>query len=309
MILDGYRFVDFFCNIGATRLAFTSQGAESVFANDFHPKPKFLYDYNFNYYPANNISKIPVGNLPAHDICCINFSMEFLNKTFVGSHRLNKFNKKTVDHILENICYHKPKVVIIHCNCSGLKNNTKDYKFDEVLNFLIDNGYHVKSKIFNFYDYGCPFSFKRIFFVFFKDLNHFSKFNFPQKTDLKLIKDFLDDNIESTEHVNCKIKYDPPLVRNDKVRISALTENNNYIFSNKSIFPNLKKTGKILIEDNHKKIRKLSCKELLKMKGFPKEYKILDENCFSLISNNDDIPVQLMTEIAKSVGLALKKFF
>lgn len=71
--LKKYRFIDLFAGIGGFHLAFSSLGAECVFASEWDKYASETYELNFKIKPKGDITKINETEIPNHDILCGGF--------------------------------------------------------------------------------------------------------------------------------------------------------------------------------------------------------------------------------------------
>lgn len=61
-------FIDLFCGIGGTRLAFESAGCRCVFSSEWDKFAQRTYAANFDETPHGNIRQIKSGDIQDHDI-------------------------------------------------------------------------------------------------------------------------------------------------------------------------------------------------------------------------------------------------
>lgn len=67
------RFADLFAGLGGFHLAAAALGAECVFACEVDPELQRVYEANFGIKPTGDIRKIPVTDIPSHDLLCAGF--------------------------------------------------------------------------------------------------------------------------------------------------------------------------------------------------------------------------------------------
>lgn len=74
------RFIDLFAGLGGFHVAMESLGAECVFAAEWEPSLQQLYQRNFGVVPAGDITKVPVDEVPDHDVLCAGFPCQPFSK-------------------------------------------------------------------------------------------------------------------------------------------------------------------------------------------------------------------------------------
>ena len=103
-----YTFIDLFAGIGGLRLAFESTGAHCVYSNEWNKFSQMTYKANFNETPDDDITKVPVEDIPDHDVLvggfpCQPFSIAGVSKkNSLG--RATGFEDKTQGTLFFNIC-------------------------------------------------------------------------------------------------------------------------------------------------------------------------------------------------------------
>lgn len=103
-----YTFIDLFAGIGGLRLAFESTGAHCVYSNEWNKFSQMTYKANFNETPDDDITKVPVADIPDHDVLvggfpCQPFSIAGVSKkNSLG--RATGFEDKTQGTLFFNIC-------------------------------------------------------------------------------------------------------------------------------------------------------------------------------------------------------------
>lgn len=103
-----YTFIDLFAGIGGLRLAFESTGAHCVYSNEWNKFSQMTYKANFHETPDDDITKVPVADIPDHDVLvggfpCQPFSIAGVSKkNSLG--RATGFEDKTQGTLFFNIC-------------------------------------------------------------------------------------------------------------------------------------------------------------------------------------------------------------
>lgn len=176
-----YQFIDLFAGLGGFHLALEELGHECVFASELQPELQKLYAENFPETPVfGDITKIPVSDIPRHDILCAGFPCQPFSQAGkrlgFTEERGNLFN-----NIMEILTYHKPKFVILE-NVQNLKSHDNGNTW-KVISERLSEFYDVKESILSPHQFGIPQHRFRIFIVGIrkekKAMKPLEKFVFP----------------------------------------------------------------------------------------------------------------------------------
>lgn len=190
-----FKFIDLFAGLGGFHLALEELGHKCVFASELRPDLQKLYTENFPGTPVyGDITKIPVSEIPAHDILCGGFPCQPFSQAGkrlgFKEDRGNLFN-----NIMEILEYHKPKYVILE-NVQNLKNHDNGNTW-EVIKETLSDLYDIKESILSPHQFGTPQHRFRIYIVgILKDefsTSPMKDFEFPEpkpyECDIKTIVD------------------------------------------------------------------------------------------------------------------------
>jgi len=189
-----FRYIDLFSGIGGFRVALDSLGGRSVGFSEIDKFAIETYKSNFNdpddheLGDVTQIEDIPEADLIVGGVPCQSWSVAGKMKGFDDPRGKLWFDS------IEIVRKARPRVFIFE-NVKGLA----DPRNASALNFIVEsfrkNGYHVKYKVLDAYDYGCPQNRSRIFIVGFRNdfKNEFEKFEFPMAKKHNLaLADFLE---------------------------------------------------------------------------------------------------------------------
>jgi len=206
-----------------------------------------------------NINDVPDIDLYVSGFPCQPFSRANKFKTSVDP-RLNLFN-----NCLEVIRNKKPKIFILE-NVKTLATLNNGKYFNEILEILNSlNIYHIHWKVINSKDCGIPQCRDRLYIIGIS--REYSKYDFlfPEKKQMKDIKDFIDDTDNTIMEIK---KCNETLfqnIPNDSVFID--------IGFRKAKFPNSNKWAPCITAQPNMwcvpKNRKANIKEYLSLQGFP----------------------------------------
>ena len=267
-----YKTIDLFAGIGGIRLGFESLGCENIFSSEWDKYAQQMYKENFGEEPFGDINLISPKDIPSHDILlagfpCQPFSIAGKGLGFDDTRGTLFFN---IQSILKE---KKPKAFLLE-NVKRLTTHDNGKTFRVILDKLNELGYTVYYKVLNSLHFGVPQKRERIYIVGFRDP---LAFKFPKPLGYyKPLEDILEDdknvpqNYFLSEEMKQKrlnaIKKDPPFP-------SIWHEN---IGGNISALPYscaLRAGGSYnyLVVNG---IRRLTDREMLRLQGFPENFKI-----------------------------------
>jgi DNA (cytosine-5)-methyltransferase 1 len=309
-----FTFIDLFAGIGGMRLALQNLGGQCIFSSEIDQFARKTYAKNFGDVPRHDIKKIPINEIPKHDILiagfpCQSFSTAGKNLGFNDARGILFFE-------IEKILNHLHPSSFILENVKNLKNHDKGKTFELILKKLKAANYEVGYSVLNSLDYGCPQRRERIFIVGIsktriKNLKFSDVFQWPEEiVQKKLLKDILEDNLK----VNDRLTLSHLMYEGLKKRMEK-----NFLIGKKFGFKVFDKSdshtgtlsaryfkdGKeILInqEDVKKRPRKITPREAARLQGFPDEF-IVDSVSVSQIHKQfgNSISVPVVQAVGKSL--------
>jgi DNA (cytosine-5)-methyltransferase 1 len=161
--MSKYKFIDLFAGLGGFHLALEELGHKCVFASELRPELQKLYAENFPETPIyGDITKIPVNEIPAHDILCGGFPCQPFSQ---AGKRLGFTEDRgnLFTNIMKILEYHKPKFVILE-NVQNLKNHDNGNTW-KVINETLSDLYDIKESILSPHQFGTPQHRFRIYIV------------------------------------------------------------------------------------------------------------------------------------------------
>ncbi|MBP6881675.1 MAG: DNA (cytosine-5-)-methyltransferase [Candidatus Pacebacteria bacterium] len=188
-----FRYIDLFSGIGGFRVALDSLGGRSVGFSEIDKFAIETYKSNFNdpedhdLGDVTQIEDIPEADLIVGGVPCQSWSVAGKMKGFDDPRGKLWFDS------IEIVRKTKPRVFMFE-NVKGLADPRNAAALNLIIESFEKNGYLVKYKVLDAYDFGCPQNRSRIFIVGFRNefKKEFEKFEFPtaKKHDLALA-DFL----------------------------------------------------------------------------------------------------------------------
>ncbi len=268
-----FRFIDLFAGIGGIRLGFESVGGECVFSSEWDKYAQDTYEANFGERPQGDITQIKPETIPEHDILLAGFPCQAFS--ICGDQQGFSDTRGTLFFNIEEILkIQKPYAFLLE-NVKNLKSHDQGRTFETIIKHLENIGYFVHYTILNSLDFGIPQKRERTIIVGFKDN---IKFTFPQPIAIKpnlstVLEDdgkvdpkyFVSPEIRKKRLLKVKPNYPIPSIwhENKSGNISALEyscalragASYNYLLANGT--------------------RRLTPKELLRLQGFPDNFKIV----------------------------------
>ena len=266
------KIIDLFAGIGGIRLGFERYGCECVFTSEWDDDAQRMYQANFGHLPHGDITQIAPEAIPDHDILlggfpCQPFSIIGKSLGFADTRGTLFFN---VEEILR---VKRPYAVLLE-NVKRLQSHDSGQTLKVIVDRLESLGYSVHTKVLNALHYGVPQKRERIFIVGFQED---IKFSFPKPTgqhkglsEILEPDEFVDSSLFASESIRKsrieKVKGNPvyPSIwhENKERNVSALPyscalragASYNYLLVNGQ--------------------RRLSPREMLRLQGFPEDFKI-----------------------------------
>ncbi len=298
------KFIDLFAGIGGIRLGFESVGATCVFSSEWDRHAQDMYQENFGQRPFGDINHIAPKDIPNHDFLlagfpCQPFSIAGKQLGFADTRGTLFFN---IEKIIEA---KKPYGFLLE-NVKRLTTHDKGRTFKIILEKLEKLGYTVYHKVLNSLDYGLPQKRERIYIVGFSESIHFK---FPKKIGYyKPLATLLekDETVHKKYFVNERIKEKRfAKVRTNPPFPSIWHEN---IGGNISALPYscaLRAGGSynyLLVNG----IRRLTSREMLRLQGFPEDFKINVPYTQLRKMAGNSVTVPVVEMIAKEIKKAIE---
>jgi DNA (cytosine-5)-methyltransferase 1 len=197
-------FIDLFSGIGGFHIALSKLGHKCLLASDINKYANEVYKKNHKLTPREDITKIPLDEIPDHDIVCAGFPCQ----PFSNAGEKKGFNdtRGTLFHNIANILEHKkPKYIILE-NVKHLVKHDKGNTYKVIKEKLNELGYALPKKdvILSPHLFGIPQRRERIYILGIrKDLIHSDElvFNFDDIKKKDLIN-ILDENVDKKYRIS-----------------------------------------------------------------------------------------------------------
>lgn len=306
--ISQFSFIDLFAGIGGIRLPFTELGYKCVFSSEWDKHAQQTYLANFGEMPFGDICKdstkkyIPASfDLLLAGFPCQAFSIMGKRLGFEDTRGTLFFE---VASILKS---HRPKAFLLE-NVKQLVTHDKGRTFKTILATLDELGYSYKWSVLNALDFGLPQKRERVIIVGFSKKELINDFSF----DFEKIPYSLGTVLEDDDVV------DPSLFASEAILEKRMIRT----VGKQKFYPSIwheNKSGNISILDyacalrtgasyNYLLVngrRRPSSRELLRLQGFPDNYKIAVSHSEIRRQTGNSVAVPMVREIAKRINRIL----
>ncbi|AJM93042.1 DNA (cytosine-5-)-methyltransferase [Nitrosopumilus piranensis] len=149
-----FTFSDICAGIGGMRMAFENLGGKCVFTSEWDRFCQETYRENFGETPHGDITKIPIRDIPRHDVMLAGFPCQPFSKSGFATRKfLNKKDGFADDtqgkiffRIAKIIAAKKPKAIFLE-NVPRLVKMNKGKTFEIIINEIEKLGYNCKWKV------------------------------------------------------------------------------------------------------------------------------------------------------------------
>lgn len=294
------KFIDLFCGIGGFRYA--SEKAfnnlklkgECVFSSDIDKFAQESYEANFGERPVGDITKVDEKEIPDFDLLfggfpCQAFSICGLQKGFEDT------TKGTLFFDIARIIKEKQPRAFVLENVKNLASHNNGKTLSTILSVLRDElGYYVDYKLLNALDFGLPQKRERIIIVGSK--NPFEMdWNFDITTK-KTLSNILESNVDKKHYASKEIFEKRKAQHTAKTKPAIWHENKS---GNISSYPyscalRAGASYNYLLVDGE---RRLTPREMLRLQGFPDEFKIVVSDTQTRKQAGNAIPVDMVSQV------------
>ena len=303
-----HTLIDLFAGIGGIRLPFNELGYKCVFSSEWDKYAQKTYFANFGEMPFGDITQettkrfIPQKfDLLLAGFPCQAFSIMGKRQGFADTRGTLFFDVAT---ILER---HRPQAILLE-NVKQLTTHDHNRTFQTILRILEELGYKVKWQVLNALDFGLPQKRERVIIVGFLSQNKIDAFNF----DFEKLPYSLNGLLESDKSV------DASLFASEKI----LQKRKNQTEGKKIFYPSIwheNKAGNVSVLDyacalrtgasyNYLLVngrRRPSSRELLRLQGFPDNYRIVVSHGEIRRQTGNSVAVPMIRKIAQKIDFIL----
>lgn len=294
------KFIDLFCGIGgfryASKQAFEKLSIEGqcLFSSDIDKFAQESYEANFKEKPVGDITKVAEKDIPDFDLLfagfpCQAFSICGLQKGFEDNTRGTLFFD--IARILKE---KQPNAFVLE-NVKNLVSHDGGKTFKTIIHVLRDElGYFVDYKVLNALDFGLPQKRERIIIVGSK-----KPFNMDWKFDIddkKSLSSLLEKNVDKKHYASEEIVEKRKAMHTAKTFPSIWHENKSGNISSYPYSCALRAGASynyLLVNGE----RRLTPREMLRLQGFPDEFKIVVSDAQTRKQAGNAIPVSMVAKV------------
>jgi DNA (cytosine-5)-methyltransferase 1 len=309
-----FTFIDLFAGVGGMRIGFQRAGGICVFSSEFEKNAQATYFQNHGEFPFGDITKVPVKDIPEHDVLVAGFPCQPFShaglKLGIDDTRGTLFH-----NIAEILKAKKPKFALLE-NVKGLISHDKGYTLQVILRTLTAIGYscniskgvikkgtpkeiqaEAKKMVLKSIDFGVPQNRQRIYIVLWRD-GSLDNFEYPKPSGkLTRVGDVLEANPDPKYTISDRLwnghkrrKIDNKI--NGKGFGFGLV-NSDSPYTNTISARYYKDGSEILIEQKNLNPRKLTPREAARIQGFPEEFipSFSNVNAYKQFGNSVSVPV------------------
>ena len=318
------KCASFFAGVGGIDKGFEQNKLfKIVYANEYDSYPIETYELNSNIkVDRRDIHEVQASEIPDFDVMlagfpCQAFSMAGNRKGFDDE----KGRGTLFFELVRIIKVKKPQVIFLE-NVKNLVGHDKGNTFSVIIDELKKEGYKVKYSVLNAMEYGnIPQNRERIYIVAFKNTNWYKNFEFP--LPIPLTKK-LSDIIDFEKKMDDKYYYTKGKYKGDiyEKLMEAMDDENaiyqwrrRYVRKNKSgVVPTLTANQgegghNVCLIKTSKGIRKMTPHECFNTQGFPKNFKLPDNQSDSRLYKQagNSVCVSVIARIANEIAIAVNE--
>ncbi len=187
------KFVDLFAGLGGFHVALQRLGHKCVFASEINSDLQSLYSQNFGLKAHSDIRKVPLADVPAHDILCAGFPCQPFSKAGTQEGLKCPRNGDLFKFVMKILEHRRPTYLILE-NVPNLSRHNNGATWKRMSNRLRCAGYDIREHRFSPHQFGIPQIRDRIYIV--GSRHGLNEFNWPKETpnpDMSIV-DALEDN-------------------------------------------------------------------------------------------------------------------
>ena len=282
-------FADLFCGIGGFHLAASALGLKCAYACDIDERARKAYEANFGITPGNDIIQAKPSALPEFDLLCAGFPCQPFS--IIGDRKGLADPRGALFREIIRLAREKRPAALVLENVRQLVSIKGGSVFDRILQDIAGLGYYTDHRILNALDYGLPQKRERVLIV--ATRKRFDAFPWPdRKTPMKPLSGVLEKNPDSRYFVSDKILESRRKAHSSPHKIGIWHENKGGNVSSHPYSCALRAGASynyLLVNGE----RRLTPREMLRLQGFPDEYKITSNDSQIRKQAGNAVPVPL----------------
>lgn len=149
------RFIDLFAGLGGFHQALAGLGHDCVLASELDPVLVDLYERNHGIRPKGDVTRIPLDDVPEHDVLCAGFPCQPFSKAGAQLGRDYPGSGTLFDDVLRILHKRRPGHVILE-NVPNLLRHDEGRTWAAMEARLVRVGYDVRSTLLSPHMFGVP---------------------------------------------------------------------------------------------------------------------------------------------------------
>jgi len=293
-----FTFVDLFAGIGGFHSAAAKLGGKCVFASEMDAHAQQAYTANYNIRPEGDITQVPSGAIPRHDMLFGGFPCQPFS--IMGKKQGFADERGTLFFEIIRILRDKKSPVFVLENVKQLATHNQGRTLETMLADLAGLGYKVHWKVLNALDYGLPQKRERLIITGF--LDHEVGFTFPKPMPRIGLEQILeeDEKIDKKHFVSDFIKQKRLKAHSSQHHPAIWHENKGGNISSYPYSCALRAGASynyLLVNG----VRRLTPREMLRLQGFPDDFKIVCNDGQTRKQAGNAVPVSMIHAVLEEV--------
>ncbi|MDR1609028.1 MAG: DNA cytosine methyltransferase [Deltaproteobacteria bacterium] len=298
-----FTFIDLFAGIGGFHLAASSLGGRCVFASEIDQCARKVYEANFGFEPAGDITKIDADDIPDHEALFAGFPCQPFS--IIGSQLgFDDIRGTLFFDIARILKSKKPKFFILE-NVKRICGHNNGQTMRVILDTLQSIGYsNLYWRILNALDFGLPQKRERTIIVGF--LSRAARFEFPTGRKMAPLAKILEpeESVGKKYFASERIAAKRRATHKSSYKLSLWHENKNGNIASYPYSCALRANASynyLLVNGQ----RRLTERELLRLQGFPDSFKFINNYNQTRKQTGNAVPVNMIRSVLE---VALKSW-
>lgn len=290
-------FADLFCGIGGFHLAATSLGLKCVYACDTDSAARDAYEANFGLRPDGDICRANPSDLPRFDLLCAGFPCQPFS--IIGDRKGLSDPRGALFFEIVRIAKAKRPAAIVLENVKQLVTLRGGQIVRRIAGDLQTLGYQVDYRVLNALDFGLPQKRERVLIVATK--KRFDDFPWPmRKAPMEPLAKVLEKKPDARHFASDKVRRARRAAHKSSCRPGVWHENKGGNVSSHPFSCALRAGAShnyLLVNGE----RRLTPREMLRLQGFPEQFKIICADSQTRKQAGNAVPVPLARAALRGV--------
>lgn len=290
-------FADLFCGIGGFHLAAASLGLKCVYACDTDSAARDAYEANFGLRPDGDICRANPSDLPRFDLLCAGFPCQPFS--IIGDRKGLSDPRGALFFEIVRIAKAKRPAAIVLENVKQLVTLRGGQIVRRIAGDLQTLGYQVDYRVLNALDFGLPQKRERVLIV--ATRKRFDSFPWPmRKAPMEPLAKVLEKKPDARHFASDKVRRARRAAHKSSCRPGVWHENKGGNVSSHPFSCALRAGAShnyLLVNGE----RRLTPREMLRLQGFPEQFKIVCADSQTRKQAGNAVPVPLARAALRGV--------